>query len=209
MSIKILKGKNRYEWVNLLNQDNLIGIELGVATGIFSKKMVQTGKFKAFFGVDKYSDHHDLNQYKDAIKNVGLLENYKLIKLTFEEAHDLFEDEFFDFIYIDGYAHNGQLGGQTICKWINKVKIGGLICGDDYHEKFPLTVDAVNYIKKQTQLDLLITDIGAESDHKFPSWAFKIDKKYEIKVKRELVIKSKFFDIFHKFRIKIKKILFK
>ena len=37
MSIKILKGKNRYELVNLLNQDNLIGIELGVATGIFSK----------------------------------------------------------------------------------------------------------------------------------------------------------------------------
>ena len=74
---KILNGKNRYDLVTLLERDNLIGIELGVAGGLFSKKMIKTGKFKTFFGVDKYSDHHDLNQYKSAIKYVGLLESYK------------------------------------------------------------------------------------------------------------------------------------
>ena len=107
-SFEILEGKNRYDLVNLLEKDSLIGIELGVAGGLFSKKMIETGKFKFFFGVDKYSDHHDLNQYKSAIKYVGILENYKLLKLDFNEALEMFDDQFFDFIYIDGYAHNGQ-----------------------------------------------------------------------------------------------------
>ena len=62
-SFEILDGKNRYDLVNLLEKGSLIGIELGVAGGLFSKKMIETGKFKFFFGVDKYSDHHDLNQY--------------------------------------------------------------------------------------------------------------------------------------------------
>ena len=65
---KILKEKNRYDLVTLLERENLIGIELGVAGGLFSKKMINSGKFKTFFGVDKYSDHHDVNQYKSAIK---------------------------------------------------------------------------------------------------------------------------------------------
>ena len=32
---EILEGKNRYDLVNLLEKDNLIGIELGVAGGLF------------------------------------------------------------------------------------------------------------------------------------------------------------------------------
>jgi len=146
---EILEGKNRYDLIKLLDKNNLIGIELGVAGGLFSKNMIDTGKFKTFFGIDKYSDHHDIEQYKSAIKYVGLLENYKLLKLDFDDAIDMFDDQYFDFIYIDGYAHNGQKGGETICKWIKKVKPGGLLCGDDYDKKFPLTLEAVNYIKKK------------------------------------------------------------
>jgi len=48
-SFEILKGKNRYDLINLLEKDNLIGIELGVAGGLFSKKMIETGKFKFFW----------------------------------------------------------------------------------------------------------------------------------------------------------------
>ena len=61
---EILKGKNRYDLINLIEGNNLIGVELGVAGGLFSKKMIDTGKFKTFFGIDKYSDHHDLKQYQ-------------------------------------------------------------------------------------------------------------------------------------------------
>ena len=48
-SFEILEGKNRYDLVNLLEKDSLIGIELGVAKGLFSKKMIETGKFKFFW----------------------------------------------------------------------------------------------------------------------------------------------------------------
>jgi len=206
---KILNGKNRYDLVNLIEGNNLIGVELGVAGGLFSKKMIDTGKFKTFFGIDKYSDHHDLKQYKSAIKYVGLLKNYKLIKLDFNEALDIFDDQYFDFIYIDGYAHNGQKGGETICKWIKKVKIGGLLCGDDYNKKFPLTLQAVDYVQKKTDLDLFITDLNAETDHQYASWVFKIDKFYDFETKKDLELKSKIYDIYYRYKIKLKKLIFK
>tara|TARA_Y100000389_G_scaffold147641_1_gene146568 strand:- start:40152 stop:40784 length:633 start_codon:yes stop_codon:yes gene_type:complete len=206
---KILNGKNRYDLVTLLERDNLIGIELGVAGGLFSKKMIKTGKFKTFFGVDKYSDHHDLNQYKSAIKYVGLLESYKLIKLDFNQALEIFDDQYFDFVYIDGYAHNGQRGGETICKWIKKVKPGGLLCGDDYDNKFPLTLQAVDHVKEITNLELFITDINAETDHHYASWVFKIDRFYNINTQKELELKSKIYDFYYRCKIKLKKIFYK
>ena len=74
--------------------------------------------------------------------------------------------------------------GETLCKWIKKVKPGGILCGDDYDQKFPLTIEAVNYISQETNLNFYITDIRSETDHKYASWAFRIDKFYNIKIKR-------------------------
>ena len=82
-------------------------------------------------------------------------------------------------------------------------------CGDDYDQKFPLTVDAVNYISKETNLNFYITDIKSETDHKYSSWAFKIDKFYNIKIKKDLRFKSKVYDIYYKYKIKLKKIFYK
>ncbi len=190
-------------------KEGLIGIELGVAKGAFSKQMVETKKFSIFFGIDKYSDHHNIKEYKFALKSVGLLENYKLFKITFDDALDIFEDQYFDFVYIDGYAHNGQKGGETICKWIRKVKPGGVLCGDDYDKKFPLTVESVNYVSKETGLELYITDPKYENDHKFSSWMLKIDKLYNLKPNTNLKVKSKIADFYFKNKIKIKKIFYK
>ena len=43
--------------------------------------------------------------------------------MTFDDAIDLFEDQFFDFIYIDGFAHTGEEGGETLIKWYRKLKV--------------------------------------------------------------------------------------
>ena len=152
-------------------------------------------------GLDKFNSGFD----KLTGKYVGILKNFKLLKLDFNEALEMFEDQFFDFIYIDGYAHNGQQGGETLCKWIKKVKPGGILCGDDYDQKFPLTIEAVNYIRKETNLNLYITDITSETDHKYASWLFKIDKNYNVEIKKDLILKSKIFDIYYKYKIKLKK----
>lgn len=161
----------RYDVVKeLLGTDN-IGIELGVAKGDFSKKMIQTNKFRKFYGVDMYNDTHDVNEYKFALRNVGIEENYNLLRMTFDEAYDLFDDNYFDFIYIDGYAHTGEEGGETIFQWYKKCKVGGIIAGDDYHDDWPLVKWAVNDFVKQSNLKLFITDkTENEGFSKYPSW---------------------------------------
>ena len=164
-------GSCRYDVVKKLSGENNIGIELGVAKGDFSKKMILTNKFKRFYGVDMYNDTHDINEYKYALKNIGIEENYNLLRMTFDEAYSLFDDNFFDFIYIDGYAHTGEEGGETILKWYKKCKVGGIISGDDYHNDWPLVKWAVNDFVEQSNLKLFITDKTETSGFsKYPSW---------------------------------------
>ena len=171
---KKLDGYNRFDLIKLLpNSGDFIGLELGVAAGAYSAKMVQSGKFATFWGVDMYADTHDTAQYKEALLKVGLGENYKLLRMTFDEALGLFPDQYFDFIYLDGYAENGFEGGQTLRKWARKIKIGGIIGGDDYHEECALLKSIVDEFVDQNELELMLTE-GAfdfSAYGHYPSWA--------------------------------------
>ncbi len=172
--MRSLTGFHRHDILKLLPGGNgCIGIELGVAGGEFSRRMVASGRFATFFGVDMYADTHDVGQYKTALRRVGLLAPYKLLRMSFAEAYDLFDDESIDFIYIDGYAHSGQEGGETIWHWARKVRVGGLIAGDDYHSDWPLVVEAVDRFAADTGFELCVTtetEPGVNyASH--PSWA--------------------------------------
>lgn len=164
----------RHEIVSLLpKQTGNIGVELGVAAGVFSSRMVSSGVFDQFFGVDMYLDTHDVEQYKEALLAVGLFENYKLLRMSFDQAFDLFEDESLNFVYVDGYAYSGEEGGETIYKWARKVKQGGLITGDDYHPDFPLVMESVNAFVTQYGFDLIVTTKVEEGTRysSYPTWA--------------------------------------
>lgn len=174
MMARPLDGWTRHDVLRLLDdRTGLIGVELGVAAGGFSARMVQSGRFSVFFGIDMYADTHDVTQYKQALRRVGLFGPYKLLRMTFAEALDLFEDESLDFIYIDGYAHTGQEGGETIWDWARKVRVGGLIAGDDYHPDWPLVVQAVDAFAQETGFDLCrTTEVKDGTDYDgHPSWA--------------------------------------
>lgn len=172
--VKHLDGYNRFDLTKLLpDGSDHIGIELGVAAGEYSSKMARSGKFSAFWGVDMYADTHDTAQYKQALLNVGIDKNYKLLRMTFDEALDLFPDHYFDFMYLDGYAGNGFEGGQTLRKWASKVKVGGIIAGDDYHDECALLKSIVDEIVEQNGLELMTTE-GAfdfSAYGHYPSWA--------------------------------------
>lgn len=174
MTATLLSGWQRHDILRLLREhEGLTGVELGVAAGGFSARMVQSGRFKTFFGVDMYADTHDVAQYKEALRCVGLDSPYKLLRMTFAEALDLFDDESLDFVYIDGYAHTGQEGGETIWDWARKVRVGGLIAGDDYHPDWPLVMQAVDAFAAETGFELCATtvvDRGSRYDD-YPSWA--------------------------------------
>ena len=173
-NVKHLDGYNRFDLTQLLpHGSGYIGIELGVAAGEYSSKMVASDKFSTFWGVDMYADTHDTAQYKQALLNVGIDKNYKLLRMTFDEALDLFPDHYFDFMYLDGYAGNGFEGGQTLRKWASKVKVGGIIAGDDYHDECALLKSIVDEFVEQNGLELMTTE-GAfdfSAYGHYPSWA--------------------------------------
>ncbi len=153
-----LEGFTRFDVVKLLNGSRNVGIELGVAQGVYSKKMVESGRFRAFYGVDMYADHHSVAEYVDTVKSIGIDSPYKLFRMTFDEALDLFDDEYFDFIYVDGYAHTGENGGATIHDWYDKLKVGGLIAGDDYDVQWPLVMEQVHQFVNLNHLELMVTE---------------------------------------------------
>ena len=169
----IVEEMDRFSIVDLLEGRENIGIELGVAAGGFSSRMIQSGKFRKAFGVDLYSDHHDQKEYMTALQTIGLEENYSLLKMSFDDALGLFPDDFFDFIYIDGYAHTGEQGGKTFFDWLPKLKRGGILAGDDYSDRWPLVKEAVHYFVGQVGVDLHVTNpekVLATTYDASPSW---------------------------------------
>lgn len=149
--------EERLELPSLLKRKGLIGIELGVATGDFSAKLLDTGLFSQLYGVDMYADHHDVAEYLSALQRVGLGRNYWLIRATFLEVLDTFPDDFFDFVYIDGYAHTGEEGGQTLADWFPKVKLGGMLAGHDYDAHWPKVLKSVNLFSMATGQQIMRT----------------------------------------------------
>jgi hypothetical protein len=174
VEVSVVPGSFRWNVIDGLPDAGNIGIELGVAAGSFSKRMVDSGKFRTFFGVDVYGDGHDVRQYKTALKTVGILADYRLLRMTFAEALDLFDDGFFDFIYVDGYAHTGEEGGRTMLDWYAKLKPGGIMAGDDYDaERWPLVVWGANNLVHQLGLPLQVTEQLHDANYnRFPSWFF-------------------------------------
>ena len=135
-----------------------VGAELGVATGQFSKKIMQIDHFEAFYAVDRWSDHHDNYEYEGAKR---ILEPFKKCTVVRQDAIEWCleqEDESFGFIYIDCYAHTGQEGGSIIDAAWPKVQKGGILAGDDYETKYQPTVDAVDAFAEKHDLKLNIYD---------------------------------------------------
>ena len=161
---KINKVKNSNSRDNLadLIPENGIAAELGVAEGKFSERLIERSNLKFLYSIDCYAGDrgHDAQQYFAALKR---LDKYRdrncLIRLRFNQAVEFFEDEYFDFIYIDGYAHNAQEGGETLTKWFPKLKEGGVFAGDDYSEKYPDNIKVVDdFVKNQGLKLYLIND---------------------------------------------------
>jgi hypothetical protein len=143
------------------------GVELGVAGGAYSRQILECGNVQKLWSIDRWSDHHNLQEYRaaaDLLSAVGG-ERSTVLRMTFAEAVALFADESLDFIYIDGYAHTGQESGQTLSQWWPKLKPGGIFAGHDYCRKYPATIQAVDTFAKRHALPIAVT---TEESH--PSW---------------------------------------
>ncbi len=168
--MKKLAGTDRLGVLSLLGRSTgNIGVELGVAAGDFSARLLESGRFDRLYGVDAYADRHDVNEYKLALRRFGLSGGYTLLRMYFDEALELFEDNSLDFVYIDGYAHTGQEGAETIFAWASKVKPGGVVSGHDYDPAYPLTIEAVDRFVAENGFELCIVDLEGA----YPSWVVR------------------------------------
>lgn len=141
-----------------------IVIELGVAAGKFAVQLMQTNPMIRYIGIDRWSDHHDGEEYSHAKAIIEIMGG-RVIRSTFADALPDFPDGFADMIYLDGYAHTGQEGGQTLDDWYPKLRRGGIFAGHDYHPEYQPTIDAVNAFVRKNGLNFSLTE-----EKKYPSW---------------------------------------
>lgn len=123
-----------------------VGIELGVAEGVFAERVLANTEVGFLYGVDMYAGDrgHDLEQYKRALTRLSRFRGRSaLLHMRFDEALGLFADDSLDFIYVDGYAHTGEEDGATFRDWWPKLKPGGVFAGDDYDPAWP---DVVRHV---------------------------------------------------------------
>ena len=159
-----MKPKTRADLARMVPPGGIV-IELGVAAGKFAEQMLTANPSIRYIGIDRWSDHHDEVEMMRARDRLWQFPQWDLIRSTFSDALENFRHGYSDMIYIDGYAHTGQEGGQTLRDWWPKLKPGGIFAGHDYCREYPQTIEAVDKFVATHGLELNIIE---ESPH--PSW---------------------------------------
>lgn len=154
--------------------EGAVGVELGVAAGDFSQRLLTQPHIGFLFSIDMWAGDrgHGVDQYREAIARLSpYRDRNAIMRMRFDEALDLFGDETLDFIYVDGYAHDGELNGQTFKDWYPKLRRGGIIAGDDYAPDWPMVVAAVDGFVASNGLELHVIDCHEDSwNSMYPTW---------------------------------------
>lgn len=152
------------------------GAEIGVFTGYFSEVMFQNIPALHLYCIDiwgegKYKRAEDECLERLKPYNATIIKNYSV------EAAKQVSDGSLDFVYIDG-AHDYANVKADIEAWAPKVKIGGIISGDDFYD-FPTgrggVMEAATEFASHHHYDLKLTDWDIDNpirDDRQPSFWF-------------------------------------
>lgn len=127
-----------------------IGVEIGTWEGDFSYELLQNTNCKKLYCVDPYK-HFENGEYPDGMNTLSQNDfdiKYDTVKNRFKlfnervefcrntsyGASTLFDNNIFDFIYIDG-NHDYKYVLSDILLWWPKLKSGGWLCGDDVYSQ--------------------------------------------------------------------------
>lgn len=184
-----MKLKNRQELAKYFNSLGFkIGAEIGVATGYYSKVLMESIPGLVLYGIDPWARvyggdewrWHRYSLHDQAMKNLSsFIESgaYKVIRKTSMDALDDIKDESLDFVFIDA-NHDYKYVKEDIEGWARKVRKGGIVSGHDYHIFFSGKKDviiAVDEYVKNNNLELLLTSFdlkNADKDSRRPCWYF-------------------------------------
>ena len=142
---KIKQIKYRDHIPALLKEEGLNGwvAEIGVCEGGYHRRIYECDP-KMQIAIDPWyqdgiqsrnkSDQGKLDgRYHMVYKEFGFNENCRVIRDYSFNAHKLFDDQTFDFIYIDG-DHTYEAVRDDIELWWPKLKVGGIFAGHDYRK---------------------------------------------------------------------------
>jgi hypothetical protein len=136
----------RAEFVASLIKPGDIGAEIGVCMGVFAYHVLVPSKPAQLFLIDpwQYGLQADMEkeiternqlardaQYRYVCEIFKDFSNVRIIRSKSEDAVAEFEDNFFDYVYIDG-EHSYAAVTRDLNNYFQKVKVGGYIIGDDY-----------------------------------------------------------------------------
>jgi hypothetical protein len=179
LRVKQLPESHPRKFLENIIPKNSIGAEIGVWTGGFSNFILETIHPNKIHLIDVWTfDNHTNKAYGSNIKNQEHInEAYEFTcnrfkeqvekrqvvihKMSSEEACQLFNNNYLDWVYIDG-NHTYESVKQDLNIWTNKVKSGGFIIGDDYvwGGKFKPVKRAVDEFKN----DLRVEFVKVEND---------------------------------------------
>ncbi len=151
----------------LKDKQNLVGAEIGVSTGENAFDMLMKLSIKGLYLIDPYKEfqqwkQHMLDRHKELAYSLLTHFMHKLhwIERPSRQAAPLIEDNELDFVYIDG-DHSSEGVAWDIELYLPKVKIGGLICGDNW-EFMPVRKAVSAFI--DTRNEKFKTDFNIDTD---------------------------------------------
>ena len=137
---------DRAEYVSSLIKPGDVGAEIGVSHGVFAYHVLLQENPSKLYLIDpweyglqkdvelnptkKKQDVRDI-QYQRVYDFFEPFENVEIVRLKSEEAVDMFPDDYFDYVYIDG-EHSYEAVTRDLSNYFPKIKVGGYIIGDDY-----------------------------------------------------------------------------
>lgn len=138
---------------------NLIGIEIGVDAGAHAEALLVNNRdIEKLYLVDIWTNPIFFGYTRGRLETKGFVRNIELIAKNSIKASERFENNFFDFIYID-QEHDYDSVMKDLEAWFPKLKSGGLM---GYR----------NYTNKTTPLDNAINDFLKKNSLKsFPEYA--------------------------------------
>jgi hypothetical protein len=128
---------------NKINKETIVAVEIGVLKGDYTQTYYSDLKNSKLYLVDLWETYSDDGYisgidpggvekgYEDVVRDFGNDSNVKICKGFSKDWAAQFEDEYFDWIYIDA-DHSKKAVLEDLNCWYPKLKKGGAISGHDF-----------------------------------------------------------------------------
>lgn len=147
--MNFLNRMSRKAFVASLPNTFTKGAEVGVSSGDFSRNILSEAPNLKLWCIDIWEQNYQLpnpdQSYQETLSNLTPfgIERFEMVKEASPQSAARFEDEFFDFVYIDA-DHLYEPVLRDIEAWYPKVRSGGILWGHDYSQPWDGVIQAVD-----------------------------------------------------------------